>query len=437
VPDLGSAKVTHIYACHTTTSNSVSQHKLRKMISWLSDKEGMGKDFISLYIPSSASIAQVITDLKNEISSSNTEHEYVRHRLHDALKNLIQRLKLKKEILENGLALFSGTLPVNDQKNEVTSVEELIPPEPVVAYLFVIDDHFHLEPIREMLRNPRIVGFIAMDSKEASFGLLNGERFELIENITSGIPGKSRKGGQSQRRYERERDMELVYFFHRVAEHATKAFIEDQRVMAVVVGGPGPTKNDFLKGHYLHYELKNALLSTVDTQFVGKEGVKEMLEKSSDIIMNMCAPEEKMVVHRFLAELAKQDGLATYGRDSVFEALRNGEVEVVLVTDNTELIEIVVLCKKCGLSKKKIIDSKDKARSIQEMTSSPCERCKYVEYEVEEKDIVDILEDEASQTDASVEVISTESKEKAQLEALGGFAALLRYKIDKVGPHAN
>ena len=102
-----------------------------------------------------------------------------------------------------------------------------------------------------MLRNQKVVGLIAMDSKEASFGILNGERLELIENITSGIPGKTVKGGQSQRRYERERDMEVTYFFHRVAEHAAKAFLENHKVTALIVGGPGQTKEDFLKGDYL------------------------------------------------------------------------------------------------------------------------------------------------------------------------------------------
>ncbi|MGA2386206.1 MAG: hypothetical protein ABSG33_06715 [Candidatus Bathyarchaeia archaeon] len=32
-------------------------------------------------------------------------------------------------------------------------------------------------------------------------GIPNGERLELLEKITSGIPGKTVKGGQSQRRY--------------------------------------------------------------------------------------------------------------------------------------------------------------------------------------------------------------------------------------------
>jgi peptide chain release factor subunit 1 len=410
------------------TSNSVKQHKLRKMIAWLSDREGIGKEFISLYIPPTASFDQIVATLRNQSNSANVENENVRYRLQDAFKNLIQHLKLKKEIPENGLAVFAGTFTVIDQKNEVSTVEELVPPEPVVTYLYEVDDHFHLEPLREMLRNPRVVGLIAMDSKEASFGLLNGERLELIENITSGIPGKSGKGGQSQRRYERERDMEIAYFFHRVGEHATKAFLEGQRVMALIVGGPGATKADFVKGDYLHYELKNALLSTVDIQSVGKEGVREVLEKSSETLKNMCAPEEKMIVHRLMAELAKQDGLVIYGLDSVLDALKNGEVEVALVTDSTELIEIVAMCKQCGLSKTKIVDNEKKAQTVQEMISSPCERCNSAEYEVEEKDMVDVLEDAASQTDARVEVISTGSEEKAQLTALGGIAAILRYR---------
>ena len=42
--------------------------------------------------------------------------------------------------------------------------------------------------------------------------------------------------------------------------------------------------------------------------------------------------------------------------------------------------------------------------------------------------VLDVLEDLASQTNATVEVISTASEEKAKLTAFGGFAALLRYK---------
>ena len=43
----------------------------------------------------------------------------VRDRLQDALKNVIQHLKLQKEIPENGLAMFAGTYVANDSESEV------------------------------------------------------------------------------------------------------------------------------------------------------------------------------------------------------------------------------------------------------------------------------------------------------------------------------
>ena len=425
-----SEKVVHFQACQMATTNSVKQHKLRRLIAWLSDKEGKGIEFISLYIPREKSIDEIVSVLKCESDSAagKSESVNVRDRLQDTLKNVIQRLKLHKEIPENGLAIFAGTFVANEAESEVLRVEEIIPPEPIITYLYEVDNHFHLEPLREMLRDQKVVGLIAMDSKEASFGILNGERFELIENITSGIHGKSGKGGSSQRRYERERDMSITYFFHRVAEHATKAFLENHIVTVLIVGGPGTTKDDFLKGDFLHYELKNMLLGSVDTQSAGREAVREVLDKSSEALNNMCASEQKRTVQRLLASIGKQDELATYGLDSVLNALRKGEVEVALVIDNTDMIEIVVMCKKCELSKSKIVDKGKKIQTVQEMISSPCERCNAIEYEIEEKDIVDVLEDFASKTDASVEVISAESEEKAKLTALGGFAALLRFR---------
>lgn len=425
--NLGSDKVTRIYACQLATSNSVKQHKLRKTIAWLSDKEGLGKEFLSLYLPPTASITQTVATLKSQSKSDTRRNGEVWGRFQDSSKNLIRHLNLKKELPETGLAVFAGTFTVKGE-GEVSTVEELVPPQPVAAYLLEVDNHFHLEPLREMLRNPQVVGLLAMDSKQASFGLLNGESLEFLKDITSGVSGKSGKGGQSQRRYERERDMELSHFFHRVAEHAAKAFLEDHEVTALIVGGPGTTKADFLKGDYLHYELQNALVNTVDIQSADRAGVREVFERSAELLKNLCTPEERMAVHRLLAELAKQTGLATYGLGSVLDALRNGEAEVALVTDSTGFVEVGVLCKKCGLSKTQIMDSQEKAQKVQEMLSGHCERCKAADFEVKEKDIVDVLEDAASQTDARVEVIATESDEKMQLTALGGIAALLRYR---------
>ena len=71
---------------------------------------------------------------------------------------------------------------------------------------------------------------------------------------------------------------------------------------------------------------------------------------------------------------------------------------------------------------------KEKHLQTIEFLSHPCEKCGAVDFELFEKDIVDVLEDIASQTNARVEVVSSVSEEKAKLSALGGFAALLRFR---------
>ena len=424
---LTNEKVTRFYGCQVTTSNSVKQHKLRKLIAWLSDKEGRGMDFISLYIPPLTSVDEVVCNLKKESDSATDKSGHINERLQIAARNVIQHLKQQKEIPEYGLAMFAGVFVGNNQQEGLLNVEELVPPMPITHYHYRVDDHFWLEPLREMARDQRITGIIAIDSKEASFGLLNGERFFLLKNITSGVPGKTGKGGQSQRRYEREREMEVTAFFHRVAEHAAKAFLGENKVITLLVGGPGPTKNYFLRGDYLNYELKNRLLNVVDTQSAGKDAVREILDKSSEAMTNVCIPEEKNLMQRLIVELNKRSGLAVGGLDLVLEGLKTGKVEIALVVDNSDLTQTVATCKKCGFSKAEI-DDKKYFQAIQHFLSTPCERCQATQYEVLEKDMVDVLEDAASQTDARVEVFSTESPDKSQLAALGGFAALLRYK---------
>ena len=94
----------HFHACHMATTTSVKQHKLRKLIAWLSDKEGREKDFISLYIPPEASIDEIVASLKKESDSVVMKSERAEDRLQKTLKNVIQRLK------QTDLVLYRGVL---------------------------------------------------------------------------------------------------------------------------------------------------------------------------------------------------------------------------------------------------------------------------------------------------------------------------------------
>ena len=132
-----------------TTTNSVKRHRMRKLVAYLSEKEGREMEFISFYIPREKSIDETIQILRDESDPSEIKSGSARYRVQDSLNKVVQRLKLQKEIPENGLAIFAGTFPIKDREGEVLNIEEIIPPEPITAYLYAIDDHFQLEPLRE------------------------------------------------------------------------------------------------------------------------------------------------------------------------------------------------------------------------------------------------------------------------------------------------
>jgi peptide chain release factor subunit 1 len=340
----------------------------------------------------------------------------------------MQRLKLYRTAPDTGLVVFSGALPTNGPGSEVVNVWEIIPPKPVTQYLYQCDDHFHVEWLKDMLREEKVYGILVIDSSEVGMGILSGDRLEVVDVLTSGISGKTRKGGQSARRYERGREMELTYYFNRVGEHATRVFIDNSKVTGLLVGGPGPTKDEFLKGGYLHYELQKKIIAVLDLGYSGREGVRELVDKGADVLKDVRLVEEKRLVQKFLAEVNKQMGLAVYGLPRVMDALRKASAEVVLVSEDLDMMRMDAACRKCGTVKSETVAAAKKIQQRQDMTSTPCAKCGASDYDVVEKDLVDVLEELAFQAGSKVEVISSGTEEGSMFKSFGGVGAILRYR---------
>ena len=192
-----------------------------------------------------------------------------------------------------------------------------------------------------MLKDDRVIAILALDTQEAGLGVLTGDRWETIDELTSGVAGKHRQGGQSARRFERLRDNELNEYYHRVANRAQTIFVEQYRVKGIIIGGPGPTKETFLKEEYLDYRLQNSIISTLDTSYSGEEGVREIVDKINDqgIMSEYRLMEEKKLVKRFMSEVHSESGLGIYGLTDIIKALQNGAVDLVIVTDDVSTVQ--------------------------------------------------------------------------------------------------
>ncbi len=104
---------------------------------------------------------------------------------------------------------------------------------------------------------------------------------------------KHKAGGQSQRRFDRLIELAAHEFLKRIGDTINDAFLSLKDLEGVILGGPGHTKEDFLNGDYIHHEIKKKVITTVDTSYTGEFGIREIIEKSMDVLNEIDVMKEK------------------------------------------------------------------------------------------------------------------------------------------------
>jgi peptide chain release factor subunit 1 len=343
----------------------------------------------------------------------------------------MEYLKKYKNTPENGLVVFCGAIPndrgIGKEKIEIYPVD---PPKPVQISLYRCDDHFWTDHLKDMLKDDKSIGILSIDTQEAGIGVLSGNEARTIDSLTSGVAGKHRQGGQSARRFERLRENELNEYYHRVADHAKQVFIDQFNVKGLLVGGPGPTKENFLKEEYLDYRLQKAVIATLDTSYSGEEGVREILDKArrDGVLQEYRLMEEKQIMDKFMKEVHSTKGLGTYGIHDVVSAAKNGVADMVIVTDDITYVKLEFRCKVCKTVQEKVVQRAEVIATKQQFMSKQCPSCGATDYDPVERDIVEYLEELTTMTGSRLEVISGKTEEGTQLSSLGSAGAVLRYK---------
>lgn len=412
--------------------DSVRRYKLNKMINKLGNISGHGTELVTVYIPPRKPIYDIVSQLRNEAgTASNIKSDLTRNHVQDALSRTIEHLKLYKEPPENGLVIFCGAIPtgkgMGTEKIEIYSV---VPPKPIQINLYRCDDHFWIDHLKDMMKDDKVIGILSLDTQEAGFGILTGDRWEVVESLTSGVAGKHRQGGQSARRFERLRDNELNEYYRRVADYGQKIFIDEYKVKGIIIGGPGPTKDGFIKEEYLDYRLQNNVIAVLDSSYSGSEGVREIIDKVNEqgIMADYRLMEEKKIIKNFMSEVYTGKGLGIYGTFDVITSVKNGYADLVLVTDDITFIRLEIKCNKCQHIQEKFLERNELMSMKQDLISNPCPNCGSQDLESIEQDIIEYLEELSIMVGSRLEVISGKTEEGQQLASLGKLGAILRFK---------
>ena len=400
-------------------------YEVKRTLEELSQKRGRGTELVSVYIPPDRQISDVVKHMREELSqSANIKSKQTKKNVQSAIEVIMQRMKLFPKPPEKGLVLFVGMIPRGGPGTEKMETYVFEPPEPVQTYIYHCNSEFYLEPLQEILEEKDIYGLAVIDRKEATIAVLRGKRIDIIKHLTSGVPGKHKAGGQSQRRFDRLIDLAAHEFKKRIGEHMNDAFLAIPDLKGVIVGGPGHTKEEFVEGDYLHHEIKQKIITTVDTSYTGEFGIREVMDKSMDVLTEIDVMREKKLVQRFLHELVDENGLASYGEAEVRRNLAMGAVEVLLLSENLKKKRLIYHCPSCQDKTEKTVK---REAETEEMT---CPNCGEKMKTEEGRDLIDAFVDMAEEVGSEVEIISTETEEGMQLlKAFGGVAAILRYRV--------
>ncbi|MGB0652607.1 MAG: peptide chain release factor aRF-1 [Thermoplasmatota archaeon] len=405
------------------------KYVFKRTVEDLGSYRGMGTELVTLYIPPTRQISDAAAMLRDEVGqASNIKSKQTATAVQGALTSMLARLKNYKNTPENGLALFVGTVALGGNKSKQVA-HVLEPPQPVDTYQYRCDSSFNVEPLLGMLETDEVYGLMIIDRKECSVGLLKGKAIVSLHNQHSQVPSKHGRGGQSQRRFERLTEEAANEWFKRQGEKASEMFLSEPRMKAILLGGPGATKNYFAEQEFLHHELMKKLHKTYfDTGYTDDDqGLKELVEAAGEAIQGIRLLDDKRHMQTFLRQTGKPDGgLATYGENEVREALQMGAVEHLLLSEDLARTRLTFTHKQTGEVAHKTVGRTqvDSAAEAQAKLWGGGNNVK-----MEEQDLIEELADLAEASGSEVHIVSSASEEGGILRnAFGGVVCLLRYK---------
>jgi peptide chain release factor subunit 1 len=397
-----------------------AEYSIKRELKRLASVRGSGTELISVYIPPDLNISDMVGRLRDEHGqSSNIKSKTTRLNVQTALDKIIQYLRLYKNPPKNGLAIFCGNIS-NVQAKPNVELFSMEPQQPIKSTIYRCDSQFMLEPIMEQMEATDLYVLVVMDGRDATIALLRGTGTTVEKKIRSFAHAKVRKGGQSAARYERAIGESINDYYKSVGDSVNTVFEKYgfKAVSGLIVGGPGPTKDNFVKSKVLNYQIK--VLGVFDTGYTDESmGISELLERAKELLKEQAAIQERRVMERFLVEVSR-NGLAVSKYENVKAALLNNNVSKLIISEDVELTSVTYKCTTCDAVFTTVEAGNSKQTRHTEGGSLEV---------VKTSDAIEELIETADNMGIEVVFVSANGQYgKELLLGFGGVAAMLKYK---------
>jgi len=381
---------------------------------------------ISLIIPKGGQISLVNQMLTNEYGTAvNIKSRTNRLSVLSAITSAQQKLKNYKQIPENGLVIYVGTVMQDGKERKVAFDFE--PIKPINTSLYYCDSRFHTEPLRELFENEPKYGFVIMDGNGCLFGTLQGSQRTIVTKFSVELPKKHGRGGQSSVRFARLRVEKRHNYLRRVAETCTTVFITNDRpnVAGLVLAGSAEFKQQLATSDLFDARLRPIVVAIVDISYGGELGFNQAIELSGESLTSVKFVKEKKLLSEYYQHLAKNTGLACYGVKETLAALDCAAIDTIIIWENLPHNRYILRDKDTGELIPRVLDPQAES-DVKNFMSDAGKELEVVEKE----QLIDWITNNYKQYNCKLAYVTNKSQEGAQFVAgFGGIGAILRYQF--------
>lgn len=257
----------------------------------------------------------------------------------------------------------------------------------------IVDSSPYIRPLARIQDEWESFTLLLVSSNYAKIFSVSIGKVENTKKLSADIINKHKKGGWSQARFNRIRKGAINAFLSEVVNALQKR--SDERI---IIAGPGTTKNKFI--NILPKELTEKIVDVID---ISMEDEQKLLKKSFHLITEREQRESHEAVQQLKQEILK-DGLAVYGLVETLDAVKNGQVELLII--EKDYTSRGWICENCQVVEEGI-------RKI----------CPYCGNKTSEVDVLEEILEFAERTNANIEFTDDE-----EIANLGHVGAILRFK---------
>tara|TARA_R110002050_G_scaffold203629_1_gene338870 strand:+ start:694 stop:2004 length:1311 start_codon:yes stop_codon:yes gene_type:complete len=414
------------------TDVNIEIWRVKNLITRLESARGNGTSMISLIIRPGDQIAKVAKMLADEYgTASNIKSRVNRLSVLSAITSTQQRLKLYSKTPPNGLVIYCGTI-ITEEGKEKKEMFDLEPFKPINTSLYLCDNKFHTEALKELLEADDKFGFIVMDGNGALFGSLSGNTRAVLHKFTVDLPKKHGRGGQSALRFARLRLEKRHNYVRKVAELATQFFISNDKpnISGLILAGSADFKNELSGSDMFDQRLQPIILKTVDVSYGGENGFNQAIELSAECLSNVKFIREKKLISSFFDEIAQDSGKYVYGITETLEALEMGAVQILIVWEDLDADRYLLRNTETGEENAVFLtalQAQNQAHFHDKATGVTLET-------VEQMPMIEWFANHYNDWGCELEFITDRSQEGSQFcKGFGGIGGILRFKPEYLG----